>query len=64
MEQDEPLSPLEHVRQKVEERRADPRPTVYGSSMAEPFVGPPEPWQVRARQVGNSKRKPRRKVSE
>lgn len=36
-------------------------PKVLGCSMVEPFVGPPERWQVRAAQVGAARQKPRRR---
>lgn len=38
----------------------DTRPTVYGGSMVEAFVGPPERWQVEARRMGESRSKRRR----
>lgn len=36
-------------------------PQVFASSWTEPFVGPPERWQVRAAEIGAAKRKPRRR---
>ncbi|WP_427183606.1 hypothetical protein ACL598_17465 [Bordetella bronchialis] len=48
-------------RKRAAERRYLQPPRVLACSWADPFVGPPQRWEVRAREIGIAKRKPRRR---
>lgn len=55
------LSALDAERRMRRKRPSPQPPAKLGSEMAEPFVGPPEAWMVRARRVGERRIKPRRR---